>query len=76
MGGGNAGGTCTSISQMVHVVSMLDVPKRLGSVSFQSKDVSGAQNSLFLFCTCHKQRVIKTVTSKNHAVSPLIVHKI
>ena len=36
---------------MVHVVSMLDVPKRFGSVSFQSNDVSGAQNSLFLFCS-------------------------
>lgn len=38
------------MSQIVHVVSMLDVPKRFGSVSFQSNDVSGAQNSLFLFC--------------------------
>lgn len=35
---------------MVHVVSMLDVPKRFGSTSFQSKDVSGAQKSEFLFC--------------------------
>ena len=41
----------TSMSQMVQVVSMLDVPSRFGSVSFQSKDVNGAQNSLFLFCT-------------------------
>ena len=40
----------TSMSQMVHVVSMLEVPSRFGSVSFQSKDVRGAQNSLFLFC--------------------------
>ena len=39
-----------SMSQMVQVVSMEDVPRRLRSVSFQSKDVSGAQNSLFLFC--------------------------
>ena len=38
------------MSQMVQVVSMLDVPSRFGSVSFQSKDVNGAQNSLFLFC--------------------------
>ena len=38
------------MSQMVHVVSMLDVPSLFGSVSFQSKDVKGAQNSLFLFC--------------------------
>ena len=38
------------MSQMVQVVSMEDVPKRLGSVSFQSKEVSGAQNSVFLFC--------------------------
>ena len=39
------------MSQMVQVVSILDVPSRFGSVSFQSNDVSGAQNSLFLFCT-------------------------
>ena len=45
---GRIGGT--SMSQMVQVVSMLDVPRRFGSVSFQSNDVSGAQNSLFLFC--------------------------
>lgn len=38
------------MSQMVQVVSILDVPNRFGSVSFQSNDVSGAQNSLFLFC--------------------------
>ncbi len=38
------------MSQMVQVVSMLDVPSRFGSVSFQSNDVNGAQNSLFLFC--------------------------
>lgn len=31
---------------MVHVVSMDEVPTMLGSVSFQSNDVSGAQNSL------------------------------
>ncbi len=41
------------MSQMVHVVSMLDVPSLLGSVSFQSKAVRGAQNSLFLFCNIH-----------------------
>ena len=38
------------MSQMVQVVSMLEVPRRFGSVSFQSNDVNGAQNSLFLFC--------------------------
>ena len=43
------------MSQIVQVVSMLDVPKRLGSVSFQSKDVSGAQNSLFLFWHAPKE---------------------
>ena len=32
---------------MVHVVSIDDVPMMEGSVSFQSNDVSGAQNSLF-----------------------------
>jgi len=41
------------MSQMVHVVSILDVPSLLGSVSFQSKAVKGAQNSLFLFCNIH-----------------------
>ena len=35
---------------MVQVVSMLDVPSRLGSTSFQSNDVNGAQKSEFLFC--------------------------
>ena len=40
----------TSMSQIVQVVSMLEVPSLFGSVSFQSKDVRGAQNSLFLFC--------------------------
>lgn len=34
---------------MVHVVSILEVPTRLGSNSFQSNDVSGAQKSEFLF---------------------------
>ena len=29
---------------------MLEVPKRLRSVSFQSNEVKGALNSLFLFC--------------------------
>ncbi|KYQ49105.1 hypothetical protein ALC60_11832 [Trachymyrmex zeteki] len=34
--------TCpVSNPQIVHVVSMLEVPIRLGSTSFQSKDVSG-----------------------------------
>lgn len=45
----------TSMSQMVQVVSMLLVPTRLGSASFQSKDVSGAENSLCLFCTGRAQ---------------------
>lgn len=40
----------TSSPHIVHVVSMLDVPNRFGSTSFQSKDVSGAQKSEFLFC--------------------------
>jgi hypothetical protein len=49
-GGWADGHQLASMSQIVHVVSMLDVPTRLGSMSFQSKDVSGAQKSLFLFC--------------------------
>ena len=47
-------------SQIVHVVSMDDVPIRFGSVEFQSKEVSGAQYSLFLFCE-RKQRVAAVV---------------
>ena len=34
----------TVMSQMEHVVSMLDVPIRFGLVSLQSNDVNGAQN--------------------------------
>ena len=34
---------------MVQVVSMLEAASKLGSVSFQSKEVRGAQNSEFLF---------------------------
>ena len=45
----------TSMSQIVHVVSMLDVPRRFKSVSFQSKDVKGALNSLFLVCKSQAQ---------------------
>jgi hypothetical protein len=36
-------------SQMVQVVSMLEVPIMVGSVSFQSNDVKGAQYSEPLF---------------------------
>ena len=36
------------MSQMVHVVSIEDVPIMFGSVSFQSNEVRGAQNSVFL----------------------------
>ena len=47
---GNGNSTyLTSKPQIVHVVSMLDVPSRFGSTSFQSKDVNGAQKSEFLF---------------------------
>ena len=40
----------TSRPHIVQVVSMLDVPRRFGSISFQSNDVRGAQKSEFLFC--------------------------
>ena len=41
--------TCpVSKPQMVQVVSMEEVPRMLGSTSFQSKDVNGAQKSEFL----------------------------
>lgn len=43
--------TCVvSRPQIVQVVSILDVPIKFGSTSFQSNDVSGAQKSEFLFC--------------------------
>lgn len=51
----------TSSPHIVHVVSMLDVPNKFGSTSFQSKDVSGAQKSEFLFCE-NKEITIHTVT--------------
>ena len=35
---------------MVQVVSIEHVPMMFGSCSFQSNEVSGAQNSVFLFC--------------------------
>lgn len=38
---------------------MLDVPRRFGSASFQSNDVSGAQNSLCLFCHSIKSNSIR-----------------
>ena len=40
----------TSSPHIVQVVSILDAPSILGSVSFQSNDVKGAQNSEFLLC--------------------------
>jgi hypothetical protein len=39
----------TSRPHIVQVVSILDVPIKLGSISFQSNDVNGAQKSEFLF---------------------------
>ena len=47
-----------SMSQIVHVVSMLDVPTMFLSVSFQSKEVSGAQ-----YCDCYSGQLIRTVES-------------
>ena len=46
----------TVMSQIVQVVSMLEVPIMLGSLSFQSNDVSGEQNSVFLFCAGQDSR--------------------
>ena len=47
---------------MVHVVSMLEVPTRLGSNSFQSNDVSGAQKSEFLFWKKDRLLILSTGT--------------
>lgn len=51
--------TCpVSSPHIVQVVSMLDVPIKFGSTSFQSKDVSGAQKSEFLLLfKTHSSRV-------------------
>lgn len=37
----------------MHVVSVLQVPTRLGSVSFQSNDVSGEHDSRIGVCSFH-----------------------
>jgi hypothetical protein len=43
-----------SISQMVHVVSIEEVPMRLGSSGFQSNEVKGAEKSLsFIYDVIH-----------------------
>lgn len=43
--------TCeVSNPHIVHVVSILEVPIKFGSTSFQSNEVNGAQKSEFLFC--------------------------
>lgn len=48
--------TCpVSRPQIVQVVSMLDVPIRFGSTSFQSNEVRGAQKSEFLFWKNNKK---------------------
>lgn len=49
----------TSTSQIVQVVSMLDVPIIFGSASFQSNEVRGAQYSLFVFCVAATAAVLR-----------------
>ena len=51
---------------MVQVVSILEVPRILVSVSFQSNDVSGAQYSELLFCKKQQQ---STLTVHEYAES-------
>lgn len=61
--------TCpVSKPQMVQVVSILEVPIKFGSTSFQSKLVSGAQKSEFLFWMeiSFKWGFIHTKTIKLH----------
>jgi hypothetical protein len=43
---------------MVQVVSILDVPIKFGSISFQSNDVKGAQKSEFLFYKTKQMKFI------------------
>ena len=68
---GQKGGPPTSRPQMVHVVSMLDVPNKLGSTSFQSNDVNGAQKSEFLFCKI-KQQHDETLRKYKHLLRSLL----
>lgn len=57
----------TSKPHIVQVVSILEVPNKLASTSFQSNDVNGAQKSEFLFCNETTLYIKKTY--------PLILHK-
>ena len=67
----------TSSPHIVHVVSMLDVPSRFGSTSFQSKDVKGAQKSEFLFCVTKRStkctHKLKT-NERNYNVQQWLLH--
>ena len=68
----------TSSPHIVHVVSMLDVPSRFGSTSFQSKDVKGAQKSEFLFCVNKKKYKMYTHTvdkCKKLQCTAMVLHK-
>ena len=51
---------------MMQVVSMEEVPMMFGSCSFQSNDVSGAQNSVFLllFSSASYTRLRFPITKK------------
>ena len=57
------------MSQMVHVVSMLDVPKMFGSTEFQSIAVRGAQYSLFLLLL--RTHCISTLHTSSFRSPPL-----
>ena len=68
----------TSSPHIVHVVSMLDVPSRFGSTSFQSKEVKGAQKSEFLFCvTKRSTKCTHTLKAnvRNYSVQRWLLHK-
>ena len=68
----------TSSPHIVHVVSMLDVPSRFGSTSFQSKEVKGAQKSEFLFCvTKRSTKCTHTLKAnvRNYSVQRWPLHK-
>jgi hypothetical protein len=64
----------TVMSQIVHVVSILDVPTIVGSDSFQSKEVNGAQNSECRFCSRRRVRVLGSSEWSAHIMIELVLN--
>ena len=60
----------TVTSQMVQVVSMLDVPTVDGSASHQSNDVKGEQYSAFVFCQSRISPVSPSPRERSETFQP------